>query len=167
MLDKIYQAGQNFAENTLTGWAKKLIPDSQMNDTEKTGIAGALGIGAGNFLKVAGGFVAVVSTIGLVAVATSPALTVAGMLGLAATAVGGSGTAIFGYGMEEGGEKLSGLKAFSRELRSAVIQTVAQDFKAWRQAKLGNIFSRSAQPETPSVEVAVVPAAQPVQKNTL
>jgi len=160
MFKKIQNAGSSFAETTFADWAQKRMPKKIQNEDPNKAAAGIAAVSAGGILKSVG---IVVTSLAVLALLSNP---VTPLAALATMSVGllGLGGAFFGRGMEKGGDKLSGILTFQKELRHGIAETARSEFRDWRAKKFSKSFTQTA--KAAAEEFAIkkeqpVPASKP------
>lgn len=171
MLDKIKQAykylkkaGDEFATTSFAGLARKLM-SKDLNEDDKSTFSGVAGVGAGGALKTIGYIGLGLTALALVANPLS--ISILSLVGTAALATAFGSAVAFGKGMEDGGDRLSGVVTMRKNMMKGFATVIREDFKQWREAKLKGPFQQASAKEQPAPAEAPKPAPAPAPQDTL
>ncbi len=162
MFQEIYEAGVAFAETRMNGWAQRFLPGKRFNADDKKYFAGAAALSVGNLVENLG-YVGALVSVTLAAVAVFNPVTATAM-GLAGVMAGGalSGAAIcFGSGMEEGGDRNSGLRSIRKAVQSGLWQGFREDVRKWINPKSARIDFDAVNKKDAAKKLEAVPAPKP------
>lgn len=136
----IHKSGQAFAEKGIVAFFHKEGAEAAAVDEEKSK-AGIAALALGGMIK---GASILLMGIGVLTALSNPvtAPAVAGYAAVGLLAVSGF---TYGKGLEKGGDNLSGLLTFRNELRKGIAEGIREDFRGWRNKKLGKSFDAAAE----------------------
>lgn len=162
MLDKIKQAykylknaGDEFATTTFAGIARNVMSKSLVEEDKKT-FSGVAGVAAGGFLKTVG-YIGLGLT-ALTLLANPLSISILSLAGAATLGTAFGSAVAFGKGMQDGGDRLSGVVTMSKNMMKGFAEVIKDDFRQWREPKLKGPFQQASAREQPAPAEAPKPA---------